>query len=55
MWKHWVLVVLGLLVIFVPYFGLPPEMGKALLVFSGVVVVALSFWSLSEARRDNAI
>ena len=48
MWNKWVLALLGLVVVAVPFLGLSVAAMTWTLVVVGVVTMALSLWSLSN-------
>ncbi len=53
MWKYWLNGILGILLIFLLYLNLRPDMNKFVLVVTGIVITILSFWELSENRLNK--
>lgn len=53
MWKYWANAILGLWIILVPYLGFELGAKDVLLVVSGIVIAALAFWSVSEAKNTR--
>lgn len=53
MWKYWINVVLGVLLILMPYLAFPLSWNNLFYVISGILIAVLSFWSLSEAKHKN--
>jgi hypothetical protein len=53
MWKQWVNAVLGLAVLATPFLSLSSGALTWTLALAGLVVAALSVWSIAEYTTDN--
>ncbi|PIR69340.1 MAG: hypothetical protein COU47_03140 [Candidatus Niyogibacteria bacterium CG10_big_fil_rev_8_21_14_0_10_46_36] len=53
MWKNWILGVLGLWVILMPFLGMPPTLMRTIYIVTGIAIAVLGFWS-ATARHGHS-
>ncbi|MBI2627920.1 MAG: hypothetical protein HYW71_00580 [Candidatus Niyogibacteria bacterium] len=50
MWKNWLNGILGFWVIIIPFLNFSLAWQRTVLIFSGIIIVILGFWSFYEVR-----
>ncbi|MEK7162343.1 MAG: hypothetical protein AAB730_00610 [Patescibacteria group bacterium] len=55
MWQNWLLGILGLWVILMPFLALPSGLHRTLMIVTGIVVAVLGFWSASGTKAGGAL
>lgn len=53
MWQNWVNGILGLWVILTAFLGFPANVGRILLIITGLVIAVLSFWSAATCPKSK--
>ncbi|MEK7085075.1 MAG: hypothetical protein AAB904_00945 [Patescibacteria group bacterium] len=53
MWQNWLLGVLGLWIVLMPFLGFPLGAHRTLTIITGILVAVLGFWSASGARPEE--
>lgn len=53
MWKNWVLGVLGLWVILMPFLGLHPTLMRTIYIVTGIAIAVLGFWSATSKHGGD--
>jgi len=55
MWQNWLVGILGLWVILMPFLSLPSGLARTLTIVTGIVVAVLGFWSASGTKAGGAM
>jgi len=53
MWKNWILGVLGLWVILMPFLGMPLTLMRTIFIVTGIAIAVLGFWSATSHRGHD--
>jgi len=53
MWQNWLIGILGLWIILLPFLALPLKLQSALIVISGILISVLGFWSASGPKETS--
>ncbi|MBI4114583.1 MAG: hypothetical protein HY445_01940 [Candidatus Niyogibacteria bacterium] len=48
MWKNWLLGILGLWIILLPFLGLNLTLARTLFIITGIAVAVLGFWAATS-------
>jgi len=55
MWKNWLSGILGFWVVIIPFLNFSLAWQRTVLIFSGVIIAILGFWSFYETRLRRRI